>query len=287
MQRERERVQSFRRPFRERAGPLALLPTHFRARLALSYLTFLHAGLIAIFCSILGPTSPLIHPLSPKAVADNMAISNAIHESLPYIDTEPTASERAAAQNLIDLESNMATPDAAHLSVPPLAPQNFTPAMELEFKRLASKQPLSAIQLSRYEAVEPPRTSPHSDEKDPQSLEQWKEALKRAYISQSYLTQRQTNLALLEKYGKNGWLVGNSQLEDVLRALEMELAERKTEIDGVVVERKGAQENVGGEVKGLEETWKRGVGRILETEVAAERVRREILERRRHFAGQF
>lgn len=78
--------------------------------------------------------------------------------------------------------------------------------------------------------------------------------------------------------------MGNSQLEDVLRILERELADRKTEIDVVVVERKTAQENVGGEVQGLEETWKRGVSRILETEVAAEGVRREILERRRDSA---
>ncbi len=91
-------------------------------------------------------------------------------------------------------------------------------------------------------------------------------------------------MALLEKYGKNAWLEGNRQLEDVLRALERELEERKAEIDGVVIERKRAQEEVGGEIKGLEETWKRGVGRVLETEVAAEGVRREILERRREGA---
>jgi pre-mRNA-splicing factor SPF27 len=69
-----------------------------------------------------------------------------------------------------------------------------------------------------------------------------------------------------------------------LRGLERELAERKTEIDEVVIERKDAQEAVGGEVKGLGEVWKSGVGRVLETEVAAEGVRREILERRREGA---
>jgi pre-mRNA-splicing factor SPF27 len=112
----------------------------------------------------------------------------------------------------------------------------------------------------------------------------WREALQKAYTSQSYLVGRTTNLALLEKYGKNAWLIGNAQLEDVLRGLEMELGERKAEVDGVVIERKNAQEAVGGEVKGLEEAWKRGVGRVLETEVAAEGVRREILERRREGA---
>jgi len=49
----------------------------------------------------------------------------------------------------------------------------------------------------------------------------------------------------------------------------------------VVVARKSAQEGVAGEIVGLGETWRRGVGRVLETEVAAEGLRREILERRR------
>jgi pre-mRNA-splicing factor SPF27 len=35
----------------------------------------------------------------------------------------------------------------------------------------------------------------------------------------------------------------------------------------------------------LEEGWKRGVGRVLEVEVAAEGVRRQILERRREGAS--
>lgn len=92
------------------------------------------------------------------------------------------------------------------------------------------------------------------------------------------------NLGLLERYGKNAWLEGNRQLEDVLRGLERELEVRKGEIDGVVIERKRAQEEVAGEIRGLEEAWRRGVGRVLETEVAAEGVRREILERRREGA---
>ena len=67
----------------------------------------------------------------------------------------------------------------------------------------------------------------------------------------------------------------------MLRGLERELAQTKEQIDLVVVERKNAQEAVGAEIQGLEVGWKRGVGRVLETEVAAEGVRRAILEARR------
>jgi pre-mRNA-splicing factor SPF27 len=200
-----------------------------------------------------------------------MSLTPAIHESLPYIDTEPTPQERAAAQKLIDQELTLDPPSSSekHTNLPEVPPSNLSPAILAEFARIESKKPLKAIDTSRYEALDPPSTTT----KDAESLEAWRESLKRAYISASYLSQRQTNLALLEKYGKNGWLIGNSQLEDVLRGMERELAERKAEIDGVVVERKTAQENVGGELKSLEETWKRGVGRVLETEVAAESVR--------------
>jgi len=209
-----------------------------------------------------------------------MSLTNAIHDSLPYIDTEPTPSERASALALIATEVGSVQTES-HPSLPPLAPQHFSPLIESELLRIENREPLKAIDLTRYEALEPPTTSPHSDEKNPVTLIAWREALQKAYTSQSYLDGRTTNLALLEKYGKNAWLIGNSQLEDVLRGLERELAERKTEIDGVVIERKNAQEAVSGEVKGLEEAWKRGVGKVLETEVAAEGLRREILERRR------
>ena len=98
------------------------------------------------------------------------------------------------------------------------------------------------------------------------------------------MTGRQNNLALLEEFGKNAWLIGNSQAEDVLRALERELAERKAEIDMLAVERRNAQDGVGGEFRTLEEGWRREVGRVLETEIAAEELRREVLVRRREGA---
>ncbi|KAE9378025.1 BCAS2 family protein [Stipitochalara longipes BDJ] len=212
-----------------------------------------------------------------------MSLTTAVHDSLPYIDAEPTPAERISALALIAEEVGLEqTTD--HPSLPLLAPQHFSPLIESELLRIENKQPLQAIDRSRYEAVEPPSTSPHSDERTPETLIAWRDALQKTYTSQSYLVGRTTNLALLEKYGKNAWLIGNAQSEDVLRGLEKEFAERKAEIDGVVIERKNAQEAVGGEVKGLEETWKRGVGRVLETEVAAEGVRKEILERRREGA---
>ena len=86
---------------------------------------------------------------------------------------------------------------------------------------------------------------------------------------------------MLEKFGKNAWLVGNSQLEDILKEIEAELAETRKQHEEVETLRRTQQESVLGEIKTLEDTWKKGVGRVLETEVAAEGLKQQILERRR------
>lgn len=97
---------------------------------------------------------------------------------------------------------------------------------------------------------------------------------------------RHENLSLLEENGKNAWLIGNSQLEDILRGIEKELTETKDTAESVNKERKIAQENSKGELIGLEESWKRGVGAILDVELAAEGLRLQILEQRRQLAQQ-
>lgn len=86
---------------------------------------------------------------------------------------------------------------------------------------------------------------------------------------------------MLEKFGKNAWLVGNSQLEDILKEIEAELAETRKQHEEVETLRRTQQESVLGEIKTLEDTWQKGVGRVLETEVAAEGLKQQILERRR------
>jgi pre-mRNA-splicing factor SPF27 len=151
-----------------------------------------------------------------------------------------------------------------------------------ELERVAAKQPLKAIDLSRYEAQD---SAPSTENLAPGEAKiLLEEALSRSGASATYLAGRRAHLALLDSYGKNAWLVGNWQLEAELKALERELAQTKTEIDVLAVQRRKAQEEAGAEIHGLEETWKKGVGRVLETEIAAEGLRQEVLEQRRHMA---
>lgn len=189
---------------------------------------------------------------------------------------------------LIAADMSAAGVDAAQLHPALIPAARYTPAfsaaLEQEHARLqadpASK--LSAIDLARYEDLEaPPTTTPTSEEDKPELLAQWKEALQQAYTSSEYVNARLTELGLLEKFGKNAWLISNSQQEDMLKSIEAELAHVRKQHEEVEAIRRQQQESVHGEIKTLEETWKRGVGRVLETEVAAEGLKQQILEQRR------
>lgn len=70
--------------------------------------------------------------------------------------------------------------------------------------------------------------------------------------------------------------------------MENELAEAKKEVDLVNLERQRRQADVKGEMDLLEDNWRKGVGRVLEVEVAVQEIRREIREelRRRGQAVQ-
>jgi len=133
---------------------------------------------------------------------------------------------------------------------------------------------VGGIDLTRYEAPEKPA--------DDSEIETWQKSLRQAYMSSSYLSGRLTNLSLLEEFGKNAWLISNSQLEDILRDLEKELSEQKEAAENINKSRKAAQEESRAELVGLEEAWKQGVGKTIEVQLATDGVRREILQRRRN-----
>lgn len=161
---------------------------------------------------------------------------------------------------------------------------HYSTAVAREHARLDASpgSKISAIDLTRYEALSAPApTDPTSDEDKPGVLAQWNTSLKQAYTSAEYVSTRLTQLGLLETYGRNAWLVGNSQLGDVLGGIEAELAAVRAQADEVGAARRAQQESVRGEMGALEEAWRKGVGRVLEVEVAGEAVKEQILERRR------
>lgn len=146
--------------------------------------------------------------------------------------------------------------------------------MAQELYRVESGEPReSGIDMSRYEEPDEPSTD--------DDAATWRKALRSAYASNTYLGSRHINLGLLEEWGKNAWLLGNSQLEQILKSLDHELARLKEEVDSVNRERKLAQEGSKGEILALEETWKQGIGRLIEVQLATDQLRQEIRQPKR------
>ncbi|CAK7204099.1 hypothetical protein SEUCBS139899_006852 [Sporothrix eucalyptigena] len=210
-----------------------------------------------------------------------MPYITSVHESLPYVDPEPTPAQREAAEALVAAEHAAVPDDPHHALLRPAYEPNLTPAMQTEVQRHADAkagnrkpEPLRAIDMSRYEV----------DEDAPEGTDATAIALAKAYTNQTYLRGRRTHLALLDRFGKNAWLVSNWQAEADLKSLEADLAEARKTVDLVTVQRQRAQNDAAGELRSLEETWRTGVGRVLETEAAAEELRLQILETRRQRA---
>lgn len=198
------------------------------------------------------------------------------------MDAEPSAAARQQALHLINAELSPEHSSTLHPSIPAAPEPKFTPFFQTELERKSIGAPLTGgIDLTRYEAPEPPARAAHGETPD---LNQWRHTLQKAYTASQHLLNRNENLTLLEESGKNAWLIGNSQLEDILRGLEKELADTKQATEEVNKQRKLAQDASQGELVGLEETWKRGVGAILDVELASEGLRMQILEHRRQAA---
>ncbi|KAF8252814.1 hypothetical protein K440DRAFT_657980 [Wilcoxina mikolae CBS 423.85] len=203
-----------------------------------------------------------------------MSLIIASHDSLPYIESAPTASELTTITSLITAELSPDASTTLHPSLPEAYEPRFTPLFHSELDRVSRGEPFSGgVDLSRYE----PPTAPE----DASSPSAWEPVLQSAYVSSSHLSTRLTNLSLLSEFGKNAWLIHNSQLEEILKKLEEELMNLRTDCEVTNKERKGAQKDVEVELKRLEDRWKKAVGRVLEVELASEGLRREILEKQR------
>jgi pre-mRNA-splicing factor SPF27 len=203
-------------------------------------------------------------------------------EKLTDVDAEPSAQNRVDIQKIISAELPANYQTTLHPNLPPPPEERISSLMQKELERKESNLPMDGgIDLSRYEAPDPP--SPSGKEPS-EVLEDWRNALQKAYTSSSHLSTRHENLSLLDQHGKNAWLIGNSQLEEILRGLEKELAETKESTEALHKQRKMAQEARRGELVGLQDAWKRGVGGIIDVELAAENLRMAILEKRRQQA---
>ncbi|KAL3953077.1 hypothetical protein ACCO45_013020 [Purpureocillium lilacinum] len=218
-----------------------------------------------------------------------MAVPPAYLESLPSL---PEA--LAAARALISAEqsSSSSSEQQPPSSLPPLREPSFSPALATELSRVASSTPLQPLSLSRYEAQELPPLPPLHPPRRATAItssyvnDDLRPVLSNAYVSAAYLAARNQNLALLDRHGANAWLVSNYHLEESLRAVERDLAGVKRDIDLVNAARQRRQEDVRAEMLMLEESWRKGVGKVLETEVAVEELKAQVREELKNQSAQ-
>ncbi|KAJ9638113.1 hypothetical protein H2204_004424 [Knufia peltigerae] len=195
------------------------------------------------------------------------------NESLAYIDPEPTAAQKERARVLIDKELPADYLTTPHPSLPPLHETKFSELMSKELERVAVGQPMQGgIDMGRYEA-------PENEDVADLDVQAKRCALRQAYVASTFLSGRQDNLQLLDEYGKNAWLVSNDRSEEILKDLERTLARLKSETDVINKSRKVTQEAHKAELFGLQDAWRRGIGQILEIEVATEELRHLIYDR--------
>ncbi|EXJ67005.1 uncharacterized protein A1O5_09651 [Cladophialophora psammophila CBS 110553] len=198
-----------------------------------------------------------------------MALIWESHDSLPYIDPDITDADHQRAKASITRHLPKDYLTTPHSSLTPLPAVKFSETFRQEINRVAAGHPRQqGIDVSRYEAPDEPLSD--SDQAT------MKEALQNAYILNTFLSDRHANLQLLDEFGKNAWLVGNSQTEQILQVLERELAGLKSETENINRARKATQEQSKGELLTLQENWKRGIGRILEIQVAAAQLRQQM-----------
>ena len=185
------------------------------------------------------------------------------HSSLPYYDPPLTDEEQDLIDELITPLISHTTkehPFVASLPKPPTP----TPFWSTEYQRLARNKPLNAINTQQYRSP--------SD-------------VKANLIAAEYLTNRTDNLAILETYGSNSWLIGNAIQEHSLGLLETELAQLKEE--GVRINRERKRENLelGGEIDKLGQRWRKALRGIMEVEIACAGLEEEVRELERQSTG--
>ncbi|RCI12681.1 hypothetical protein L249_1002 [Ophiocordyceps polyrhachis-furcata BCC 54312] len=193
-------------------------------------------------------------------------------DSLPYIDAEPTESEKASARALISHELETNPPSSPPL-LPPAHEASFSAAITSELERISADKPSTPLPLSRYEAQDAPEGE--------KGIHVVRPALEASYVSAEYLALRGRNLSLLDSHGVNAWLLHNHHLDSIRDRTERQRRDVAAEVDVVNATRQSLQVAAKAELDALDREWRKTVGRVLETELDVCRLEAEIRRLRR------
>ncbi|KAL0082367.1 Pre-mRNA-splicing factor SPF27 [Phycomyces blakesleeanus] len=198
-------------------------------------------------------------------------------DALPYVDREIDEGDmKATVDRMIEQEMRrMRRKDDDKSSLPTkinLFEDDEILTQELE--RVHKKQPLSALDTSRYELQGP------TEDKD--SVEEWKSAVDNTKAQLESQAGSMFNLELLQKYGANAWRVHNFQLEAYLKQIQKATEEYRNESREINKQRKFEQTQAAGSLRSLENKWSDLISQNLQVDIACAALESEVEELKRY-----
>ncbi|KAI7852127.1 Pre-mRNA-splicing factor SPF27 [Circinella umbellata] len=199
-------------------------------------------------------------------------------DALPYVDRE--IDDPATVERLIDQElRRMRRKPGSDRSQLPMEVELFqnNDILKQEWDRVKKKEPLNALDYSRYEIK-----APEEDEADET---EWKKAVDNSKAQLESQTDSMFNLELLAKFGPNAWRVHNYQLEGELKQLQQTTSEYRDAVLRINRERKADQTQAGGSLRTLENKWSDLISQNLQVDIASSALEQEVEELRRYRAS--
>mmetsp|Transcript_31210 Transcript_31210/g.71253 ORF Transcript_31210/g.71253 Transcript_31210/m.71253 type:complete len:236 (-) Transcript_31210:38-745(-) len=197
-------------------------------------------------------------------------------DALPYIDTQLGQSEVAQqVKGLIDQEMQLFEPRDYLGSLPePMADVFAGDVLSQELQRLMANQPLSAIDVGRYDVKVPSGA-------EAQDVKSWKLAVDNVQRQLEYNRLRLANLELLSRWGNKAWVAHSCLVRGSERVLLEEAAALRASREEVNKKRKLDQVSCGNELRKLARESDQYQHDNMETEQAVRSMEAEVARLRR------
>jgi len=194
-------------------------------------------------------------------------------DALPYIDDQPESLEHV--HKLISQEMGFFKPSNYLAKYSKLELNFESDLLRQEMKRVANKEPLRAIDTTRYE-LQPPAQNKQND------INAWKVAIQNCQTQLQHQYLRLENLELLQAYGANAWRKYNSDLEGLSKIFAKTQKKIQKKINDVNADRKEEQTAGGITIRSLESKWISLVHKNHEIENACLALEQEITALKSH-----
>ena len=179
------------------------------------------------------------------------------------LDAEPTEAEISKVMALVQAELESTKHGKPHPDSLSSKPKSTYLSSEMSqyVTEVGESRQVKGIDLARYS----------SDLQDSNNGIK----LKHAYTALCYAQDRYENLTLLSEYGRNQWLIGNDNLEQDLKQLELEVENERRLIDTINAERRAQQSNVKTTFDYLESRWREGIRNVVDVNIACLQLQQE------------